>query len=629
MEREDVPRACTICLTAFLVLPAPGQGAAPGPKHTPTFQKDVAPILARYCTRCHGGKKPKGGIAFDVFKNQAAAVEHPQLWERVARNVRAGAMPPPGRRPPSAAEVKTLSRWVEGAVFGVDCSLPRDPGRVTIRRLNRAEYDNTIRDLVGIDFKPAKDFPDDDVGEGFDNIGDVLSLPPILMEKYLDAADKIVEEAFRNPAIRRKLYPGGGGRGRFRGSFSALREFVDRAYRRPATDEEVRRLFGLVRLARDNGDDTETGMKLAYKAVLVSPHFLFRVEKDPKDPDGIRQLDDFELATRLSYFLWSSMPDDELFDTARAGKLHERAVLEKQVRRMLRDRRSRALVDNFAAQWLQLRDLPQHSPDPKRFPIFNDALRRAMRRETELFFSNVIKEDRSILEFLDSDYTFVNARLARHYGIKGVKGEDFRRVSLAGTGRGGLLTQASVLTVTSETTRTSPVKRGKWVLENLLGTPPPPPPPNVPELKASDDPLKGTLRQQMEAHRANPICAACHQRMDPLGFALENFDAIGRWRTHEGKHKIDASGVLPGGRKFDGPKELRAILLKDKNVFARCLSEKLLTYALGRGLVRADRCTVDDIVRDLEKGDYRFSRLVLAIVTSDAFQKRKGKRGSR
>ena len=361
------------------------------------------------------------------------------------------------------------------------------------------------------------------------------------------------------------------------------------------------------------------------KAVLCSPHFLFRIEEDPKEPDGVRTINDFEFATRLSYFLWSTMPDEELFRLAERGELRKPGVLEAQVRRMLRDPKVRALSENFAGQWLQLRNLKTAAPDQGYFPNWDDALRGAMAREAELFFEHVVQDDRSILEFLDADYTFVNDRLAKHYGIPGVSGSDFRKVRLPDNRRGGVVTMASTLTVTSNPTRTSPVKRGKWILENVLGTPPPPPAPDVPELPPTGE-LKGTLRQQMEQHRANPSCAVCHAKLDPLGFGLENFDAIGGWRTADNKQPIDPSGVLPDGAKFEGPAELRKVLLGKSDLFRRCLAEKLLTFGLGRGLEYYDKCAVDGVVKKASSGDDRFSALVLAIVQSDPFQKRKGKR---
>jgi hypothetical protein len=380
-------------------------------------------------------------------------------------------------------------------------------------------------------------------------------------------------------------------------------------------------------------------MQLAMQAVLVSPKFLFRVELDDRPvSDTPRAIDEYQLASRLSYFLWSTMPDDELFDLASKKQLT--ANLDAQVRRMLKDPKAKALVDNFAMQWLQLRRLSEFAPDTKLFPNWNDRLRKAMLRETELFFETIINEDRSILDLIESDFTFLNETLARHYGIadtKGnwmyqkatrpggqpIRGDRFVRVEVPPE-RSGLLTQASVLTVTSNPTRTSPVKRGRWVLEQVLGTPPPPPPPDVPELK-DEKMLTGSLRQRMEQHRANPSCASCHARMDPIGFAFENYNAIGAYRQKDGDFAIDPSGTLPDGKSFKGPGELKKILKEKKDLLGRCLSEKLLVYALGRGLEYYDRRTIDRIVSSLEKDNYRFSTLVVEIVKSDPFRLRRGK----
>jgi hypothetical protein len=347
---------------------------------------------------------------------------------------------------------------------------------------------------------------------------------------------------------------------------------------------------------------------------------LFRVELDPPDaqPGTIYPVSEYELASRLSYFLWSSMPDEELM--ALAAKEQLRKNLESQVRRMLQDSKSAAFVQNFAGQWLMLRKLAYISPDPKVFPTFTEELRAAMQRETELFFDAVLREDRSILDLLDGDFSFVNEALAKHYGIEGVKGKEFRRVQLPAN-RGGILTQASILTLTSNATRTSPVKRGKWVLDQVLNTPPPPPPPDVPELPEEKE-LTGSLRKVMEMHRENALCASCHQRMDPIGFAFENYNAIGAWRDQDGKFAIDPSGLLPDGRSFKGPAELKAILRDKKDLFSRCLTEKMLTYALGRGLEYYDRYAVDKIVEALDKNDYRFSTLFAEVVKSEPFQMR-------
>jgi mono/diheme cytochrome c family protein len=625
------PEPASLLPTAFCLLPSE-QAADPAPAPgKPDFARDVRPLLNKYCIDCHNARKRKGNLSLEGFTDEAAALKDPKVWEKVADNLRSGDMPPQGRKRPAAEELDAVNAWIDLAVFKVDCTGQRDPGRVTIRRLNRVEYNNTIRDLVGIDFRPADDFPADDVGYGFDNIGDVLSLPPLLLEKYLNAAEQVVDRAFRDPKVRDRLLnpPANPKFPNEKGPRAAIRAFASRAYRRPATEDEVRRLTGFVLNANRTGDSPQDGVKLAFTAVLVSPHFLFRIEEDPKDGAVVRRISDYELATRLSYFLWSSMPDDELFRLAEEGKLREPGVLEGQVKRMLADPKSRALADNFAGQWLQIRALRNLQPDPKLFPGFDDRLRADMSRETELYFEHVMREDRSVLELIDGDYTFVNERLAKHYGLPGVRGEEFRKVTLPDRRRGGVLTQASVLTVTSNPTRTSPVKRGKYILENILGTPPPPPPPEVAELK-DDKPgavLTGTLRQRMEQHRADPNCAVCHQKMDPLGFGFENFDAVGRWRELDGKEKVDASGVLPGGQEFDGPGELRVILLGRKDVFVRCLADKMLTYALGRGTERSDRCYIEDIAKAMKRDDYRFSALVIEIVKSEPFQMRRARKG--
>ena len=619
----------------------------PGPeaRPTPSYEADVAPSIARHCLACHDSATRRGGIALD---GETGTNPTPETWARVADALRAGTMPPAGRSRPSAPERDAIFGWLDAAVFR--CS---DPGHVTMRRLNRAEYDNTIRDLLDVDLHLADGFPADDVGYGFDNIGDVLSIPPVLMEKYLAAADRAIAESARSPrSWSRIMNPGPDliplplrkptfaarnepvkriGRptvpvpvvedpevATLRRAREILRGFVDRAYRRPATADEMDRLVSLVESARKDGDALEPAIRYALKAALISPSFLFHVEEEPEP--GEDRIGEFELAARMSYFLWSSLPDDELYQLAARGELRRGKNLAAQVRRMLRDGRSRALVSGFAAQWLQVRSLEQVTPDPARFPDFDEPLRRAMIEEISLFSASILREDRDLFAFLDADFTFVNERLARHYGLTGISGERFRRVSLAGTDRGGVATMAGVLTATSNPTRTSPVKRGKWILDNLLGMPPPPPPEGVEGLKA--DGLGGhpdTLRREMERHRADPNCASCHSRMDPLGFGLEDFDGIGARRSAEGGEPIDASGTLPGGESFRGPSGLRRLLIARRDLFLRCLVEKLLTYALGRGLGLADRCFVDQIARQVARGGGRFSDLAVAIVESPPF----------
>jgi mono/diheme cytochrome c family protein len=736
-----------------------------------TFEKNVAPLVQQFCGGCHGASNPAGGLGLVTYKAGAAVLKARDIWERVASNVSSGTMPPEGAPKPTEAQKALIVSWIESTLSKADCDV-KDPGRVTLRRLNRQEYNNTIRDLVGVDLRPADDFPSDDVGYGFDNIGDVLSLSPLLMEKYLTAAEKVSRAAVAAPEDTNKpahfeaeTLPGaskssfdtlvghifasngefgveydfpvageyklrarafgqqagpepckmalrldgkdlntvevrvrrdaaqvyetkttvpagkhkftvaflndfyndmGGGRVQdrnlvvdyfeiqpplsARGPLPAshkriifveptpanklqvarkiLAAFASRAYRRPASAVEVDRLVKCVSFAEKQGESFERGIQLAMQSVLVSPHFLFKVELDPapNNPKASRMLNSYEMASRLSYFLWSSMPDEELFDLAAKGKLQDTKVVAAQVRRMLKDPKARALADNFAGQWLTLRNLASVSPDPKLFPGFDEKLRTAMRTETELFFQAIVGEDRSILDFIDGKFTYLNEPLAKHYGIEGVTGEQFRKVNLTGSERGGLITQASILTVTSNPTRTSPVKRGKWVLEQLLGTPPPPPPPGVEQL-ADDKPnvqLTGTLRQRMEQHRKNPSCASCHARMDPIGFGLENYDAVGKWRVKDGDLPVDASGTLPGSQSFKGPAELKTILKSKKDLFAKSLTEKLMTFALGRGIEPADKCNIDEIIKGVAKRGYRFSAIVDAIVQSDPFRKRRG-----
>jgi hypothetical protein len=394
-----------------------------------------------------------------------------------------------------------------------------------------------------------------------------------------------------------------------------LANLARRAYRRPVTKQEVDGLVKLVAMAQTNGDSFEEGLCLAIEQILISPHFLFRVEKTSSGA-----LSPHELATRLSYFLWSSMPDDELSRSADEGKLRDPALVEAQVRRMLRDEKAFALIDNFGGQWLHTRALESHLPDRVRYSEFTDYTRMSMKRETELFFEHIMRDDRSILDFIDADYTFLNQRLSEFYGIGDVRGHEFRKVDLKGSKRGGVWTHASVLTVSSYANRTSPVLRGKWILETLFNAPTPPPPPDVPTLDEQTLGKAASLRQMLDQHRANATCASCHARMDPLGFALEHFDAIGGWRDQDGKFPIETAGTLPDGRSFKDHEELRALLKADAKAFTEGLAEKMLIYALGRGLEHSDKKSVRAIVEEVAKNGYRFSSLVLGVVRSEAFQ---------
>ncbi|QVL34742.1 DUF1592 domain-containing protein [Telmatocola sphagniphila] len=746
-----------------------------------SFEKEVVPFLSKYCLKCHNETKKSAGLSLEKYRDAKSALKDRRVWLDVVSNIHSREMPPEDSKvKPTPAEREKIEALITESLTKVDCGVARDPGRPTLRRLNKAEYANTIRDLVGVTFNPSEDFPSDDVGYGFDNIGDVLSMPPILLEKYMRAAERIMEEAiivqtevkptknffraqamqgsakgFKDPAarpVRMHMTQGGmsfvnfepdregeftvkvqafaenntseavkmsfqidkkeikaieikGGTQQkpeiheFKAKMTAgkhqvgfaftnpppaknkdekrslsivlmelegpfhpapkppteaqkrimittpktkqdeepaarkiLQNFASKAYRRPATTEEVDRLMRLYKAMVLEKEPFELSVAFALRAVLVSPNFLFRIEQNGGlgETKAAVNINDYELATRLSYFLWSSMPDDELTQLASKGHLRRKDVLELQVRRMLKDPKASALTQNFASQWLQLRTLDSHIPDRKTFPEYDTEIKNLMVKETQSYFDYIVKEDRSILEFLDSNYTFLNQRLARFYGINGVNGNDFKKYTFndpaKGGARGGILSQGSILTLTSNPTRTSPVKRGKWVLENILGTPPPPPPPDVPPLpEGSGAELTGSLRQRMEQHRVNAICASCHAKMDPIGFGMENYTAVGTWRANDGKYKIDASGTLPSGDKFDGPTQLRKVLISKADLFRRNLAEKMLTYAIGRGTEYYDKCAIDDIVKGTLAGNDQFSALILSIVQSDPFQKRRVK----
>ena len=595
----------------------------------------VEPFVADTCFRCHDADRTEADLDLESFLASGETNSDIDVWERVRDMLVSGQMPPPKRPRPEPEELTEVTDWIEERVHDTIVAMPPDPGRVTARRLNRAEYNNTVRDLFDVNIEPASAFPIDDSGYGFDTIGDVLSISPLLMEKYLDAAEVIAERAIE--ADLRRIEDGNEPArviicGHVPDAHTAAcprrlcRNLAERAFRRPVSLREVRQLNGIFSDARDEGAAFHEAAELVSQAVLVSPHFLFRIERIHQEliPSRMRDIGDYEMASRLSYFLWSSMPDDRLFRLAADGRLSEPGTIASEVTRMLRDPKSDALVTNFAGQWLELRNMEEVHPDPDRFPEYNDALRDAMRQETEMLFAAVVQDDLSVSLFLDADFTYLNEQLADHYGIDGVDGHVMRRVPLEGMQRGGLLTQASILTLTSYPTRTSPVLRGKWVLENLLGTPPPPPPANVPPLDETKAETAQSLRAQLEQHRADPGCASCHSLMDPLGFGLENYDPIGRWRESQSGEPIDSSGELPSGERFVNSSELRSVLLAHREDFVRCLTEKMLIYALGRGLERYDKLAVDEICNQMERSDFRFSTLVIGIADSLPFQKRRG-----
>ncbi len=801
-----------------------GESAADAPD-VAGFEETVQPFIEDTCLPCHNERRKRGGLNLSSFQSVDSVARDPNTWEKALAKIRTGEMPPEEDPRPDPDTLHAVARWIDREIERVDRTAIADPGRVTIRRLNRTEYNHTIRDLLGVDLRPADDFPQDDSGYGFDNIGDVLSVSPVLMERYLLAAERVARTAVfgpepLKPTLERKnsgprkvvestavpdeydqtglslpnaahtqhhfpvdgeylirVFPGGirpaasepvtftvwvdgtavasqqldaatqasfaddqqelfgktldfrlrftagdhwvaasvprmyeglppsygGPRPSTRPPFvwpefrlprsnptperiaearkryeenrvrvrptndarvsyleiggpydqavgpspaSRARVFVcghprghhvtgcasrivgslaERAFRRPVPAAESARYTALFRQARQRGDSFDDGIVVALQALLVSPDFLFRLEQDRLPASGTAgAVSQHELATRLAYFLWASMPDQTLRQHADSGALRRPEVLAAEVRRMLSDPKASALVREFGGQWLQYRALENVKPDVEKFPDFDPYLRMSMREETERFFSRIVAEDRSILEFLDGKYTYLNERLARHYGVEGVTGPAFRLVPLTDPNRGGVITHGSVLTVSSYSTRTSPVLRGKWVLDNLLDAPPPEPPPNIPIIDEAAIGASATQRQQLEAHRANPTCASCHRRMDPLGFGLENFDAIGKWRDKDGAFPVDASGALPDGRSFSGPAQLTAILAGEQEAFAKALTSKMLTYALGRGLEPYDRRTIRMIARRLPQHDYRFSGLVLEIVKSLPFQMRRG-----
>jgi len=815
--------AAVIALAALLAAPTPvhAAGQAPeaasassnpaGTESTPAAAAGSAEyraVLDRYCTTCHNDRLQTAGLtleSLDMVHVGAGA----ETWEKVIRKLRAREMPPPRRPRPDDATYVEFVDWIETELDRA-AAADLNPGTETVHRLNRTEYTNAIRDLLALEIDGRELLPADDLSYGFDNIADVLSLSPSLLERYMLAAGKIAELAVGDPSIRAttavyttspvlmqharmsELHPFGsrGGfatrhyfpvdgeyefkvtlerthgdaikglqhrnelevrldrarvarfeigadgqreawnavfnltpyernadsdlrfrmpvqagmrevalsflrrsalqegvlepvsaaetyhyagdrdapmavwiveiEGPFNGATAAadastpsreriftclpndpaaepacaeeiLATLARRAFRRPVTGDDVAALMAFYDVGHAKGG-FESGVEFALRAILVDPEFLFRIEQDPADaaPGEPYRISDLELASRLSFFLWSSIPDDELLDAAASGSLRDEGVLGAQVRRMLADPKASALVDNFAGQWLFLRNMRSVKPDPVAFPEFDGNLREAFTRETELWFESQIKEDRSVIEVLTSDYTFANERLAKHYGIPDVAGNHFRRVTLADERRRGILGQGSVLTATSYANRTSPVKRGVWVLENLLGAPPPPPPADVPGLEDSDsvaDPSNPesrprSVRERMERHRTDPVCASCHVRMDPLGFALESFDAIGGYRELPVEQ---TSGTLPSGRELNGPASVRDMLLANREEFVGTVTEKLLTYGLGRGVEYYDLPWIRRIVRQAEADDYRWSSLILGIVESTPFQMRKAR----
>jgi hypothetical protein len=606
------------------------------------YDKEILPALQEYCYDCHGEGSKKGGVILDKYADPRALTADIKTWLSVWRNLDAQLMPPSDKPQPTPEKLQAIKNWIEEAVFKLDPAQP-DPGRVTIRRLNRQEYQNTIRDLFGVEFHVYDQFPADDTGYGFDTIGDVLNISPLLLEKYLDAAQDIVASALNPPAglQGRKILPFGppapDPKMREIVARETIRNFATRAFRRPLEEPYLERLLSIYRTTENQpAMGFEKGIGEALKAVLASPRFIFRseIQTEPDNPGKIQNLDEFALASRLSYFLWSTMPDEELFKLAREEKL--RANLRKQVDRMVKDYRFTHFTRNFVGQWLQTRDveavpiqggviLGKDFQTGQR--IFSSEIRRSMRTETEMLFQHIARENLPAMEFLTANYTFLNESLAQFYGIPGVTGNKPQKVDLPPESlRGGYLTHGSFLVVTSNPTRTSPVKRGLFVLENLLGAHAPPAPPDVPTLEQAKKGVPGaSMRKLMEIHRQNPLCSSCHTLMDPIGLALENFTAVGQYRANDGGKPIDSAGVLATGEKFNNIAELTHVLAtKRSHDFYRCLTEKTLTYAIGRGLEYYDTTTVSKIVGSMEKDQGTLKNLLYEIVESAPFQKRRG-----
>jgi mono/diheme cytochrome c family protein len=772
--------------------------AAPARAAAAPAPADQRALVDKYCVSCHSDRTKTAGLSLE--RGSITGIEsHPDVWEKVIRKVRAGMMPPPGMPAPDPESRRTLVSWLETTLDQSARTSP-DPGRPLVHRLNRAEYENAVRDVLALEVDAATLLPPDDSSSGFDNNADVLGVSPVLLESYLTAAERVSALALGDPntpptgelfrvkqdesqdrhvpglplgtvgglliertlpldgeyqfqvrlfrtnlgtmrgleyeqqleisvdGTRVHLASFGGNKeisdssenptttgdnvdGRFTarvplkagphkiavaflqkpqalntrrlqnyvrsssdtidfsgyphideiilsGPFNAtgsgdtpsrrrilvcrpatvaeeepcarriLSTLARRAYRGDVTAADTDALLTFFRRGRQDGGRFEAGLDLALRRMLASPKFVFRVERDPQGaaPGRPYQLRDLELASRLSFFLWSTVPDDELLDLAAAGRLSQPATLERQVRRMLASPKAQAIADNFGGQWLQLRNLRNKQPNSHEYPDFDDNLRVALQTETEMFFSSVLREDRSILELMTADYTFLNERLARHYGIPGIYGSHFRRVTLTDETRRGLLGKGAILMVTSHAHRTSPVLRGKWVLENVLGAPPPPPPDVVPPFDEEAGAAKPkSVRERMENHRRNPACASCHRMIDPAGLALENFDGVGAWRTRDGGTRgtpVDASGQLVDGTNINGVIELRQALLRQPDTFVRTVTEKLMVYALGRGLTGTDMPAVRTVVREASRDNYRFSSLILGIVRSVPFRMR-------
>ncbi len=611
------------------------------------YTKEIRPLMTRKCYDCHNAEKKKGDVVLDRFENLDAIKAEPELWQTVLEKVQSYEMPPKKAGELSFSEFETFRNFLQELPkpnkpdcnqIASDRTINFYRGHVMSRRLNRAEYINTIRDLFGVeyDFKLEELLPaDGGGGEGFDTTGDTLFTSSIHIEKYLAAAEQVTQVIlpdkargqnrelraarerilFREPGWFEKPTPA---------AREVISAFARRAWRRPLTNEEVDELMKLFARANQRGDGFTASVRLALQAALISPNFLFLSEPEPAKP-GVQRLADIPLASKLSYFLWSSMPDEQLLKLAEEGRLSDTNLYRAQVQRMLKDPKAAALGERFALQWLDLDRLGgEVKPDATKYPEFDDVLAHAMKGEVAAYFNYLVRENRSLLELIDSQYTFANQRLAELYGLEGVIGDELRPVQLADARRGGVLGMAGVHALTSYPLRTSPVLRGRWILDALLGEKIPPPPPNVPTLNeaAAAEPGGLSLRKQLEQHRVKAECAACHDKMDPLGFGLENFDELGRWRDQLHGTPVDAKGTLPSGEVYEGPAGLKKVLLARKDGIMRHLARKMTGFAFGRELNQFDNCVIDEAMKALAQNDWRTDVLIETIATSYPFQHR-------
>ena len=587
-----------------------------------TFDRTQS-LLKTYCASCHSGKSPAAGFNVSQIATEASLVDQAERWTRIANRVRNGEMPPRGLPAPALDDKEALLHWISDSLHSAACSKGAPTAHFPIRRLNKDQYTATIRELLDVHVDVGHDLPADGAGgQGFDNAAEVLFLSPVLAEKYMDAAKNSLEFAVTDSRARKRIgiVEPAGGTSDLKAAQDLLAGFLPRAWRRPVSEHEMAPFVGLFKQARKRRQTYDQSVVYMLRGVLMSPQFLFRAEGEPMNRD-------YALASRLSYFLWNGMPDEMLFDLAGTGTLHEPAVLDEEVGRMLRSPKAEAFIESFVTQWLGTRELGREFvPDAKLFPEYaqNVELQGDIRFQPIVFFHTLVATDLPLTDLIDSNWTIATRVLAKIYfpDIKLRKDATAQphKIDLPpGSNRGGLLGMPAVLAVSSYPYRTSPVLRGKWVLDSMLGTPPLPPPPNVPTLEEHQGAAPKTMRERLAQHRANPVCAGCHSRIDPIGFALENYDVIGRWRTEDAGKPIDAVGELPDGTKFDGPTELKKVLMAKKDLFIRNLTTRMFGYALGRGLTREDTCAVDNILNQLAANGYKAQTLIRAIVNSPAF----------